>query len=207
MRSTHHRVFPEPLQHNGNPLEVAAPPQTGAHTRDGLLQPQLFGKMVADRGEARPHPFAVGIATHLFGGGLDGPDAALQRLRCEVSVQDDIVEHPAPECERVGTGKPPAPSECIRRNPGRETGWDTSPSGQPRELNDTNKYDAGQWTRVLIDATRSWEIDPRPEWGGRRFPPTDRLESELESKIAGRWEEYGIGIPYLDDDGREMLTL
>jgi 4-hydroxy-3-polyprenylbenzoate decarboxylase len=60
---------------------------------------------------------------------------------------------------------------------------------------------------VLIDATRSWEIDPRPEWGGRRFPPTDRLAPELESKIAGRWEEYGIGIPYLNDDGREMLTM
>ncbi|BCP11811.1 hypothetical protein MINTM020_39090 [Mycobacterium paraintracellulare] len=77
----------------------------------------------------------------------------------------------------------------------------------PPEKNDTNKYGAGQWTRVLIDATRSWEIEPRAEWGGRRFPPTDRLSPELESIIAGRWEEYGIGIPYLDDEGREMLTL
>ncbi|MFA1705841.1 UbiD family decarboxylase [Mycobacterium intracellulare] len=77
----------------------------------------------------------------------------------------------------------------------------------PPELNDTNKFGTGQWTRVLIDATRSWEVDPRPEWGGRRFPPTDRLSPELESRIASRWEEYGIGIPYLDDDGREMLTL
>jgi 3-polyprenyl-4-hydroxybenzoate decarboxylase len=77
----------------------------------------------------------------------------------------------------------------------------------PPELNDTNKYGTGQWTRVLIDATRSWEVDPRPEWGGRRFPPTDRLAPELEHKIASRWQEYGIGIPYLDNDGREMLTL
>jgi hypothetical protein len=29
----------------------------------------------------------------------------------------------------------------------------------------------------------------------------------LESKIAGRWDEYGIGIPYLDDERRELLTL
>ena len=77
----------------------------------------------------------------------------------------------------------------------------------PPNLNDGNKYGAGQWTRVLIDATRNWEIDPRPEWGGRRFPPTDRLEPELESKIASRWKDYEIGIPYLDDAGREKLTL
>jgi UbiD family decarboxylase len=77
----------------------------------------------------------------------------------------------------------------------------------PPEMNDTNKYGAGQWTRVLIDATRSWEVAPREEWGGRRYPPTDRLAPELESKIASRWDEYRIGIPYLDDDGRERLTL
>ena len=36
---------------------------------------------------------------------------------------------------------------------------------------------------------------------------TDRISPELESKIADRWEEYGIGIPYLDDERRELLTL
>lgn len=77
----------------------------------------------------------------------------------------------------------------------------------PPELNDGAKYGTGQWTRVLIDATRSWEIDPRPEWGGRRFPPTDRIAPALEAQIASRWEEYGIGVPYLDDKGRERLTL
>jgi 4-hydroxy-3-polyprenylbenzoate decarboxylase len=77
----------------------------------------------------------------------------------------------------------------------------------PPELNNGAKYGTGQWTRMLVDATRSWEIDPRPEWGGRRFPPTDRLESELEARVADRWAEYGIGVPYLDDAGRERLTL
>lgn len=77
----------------------------------------------------------------------------------------------------------------------------------PPERNDTNKYGSGEWTRMLIDATRSWDIDPRPAWGGRRFPPTDRLAPELEARIAARWQEYGIGIPYLDDAGRERLTL
>lgn len=85
-------------------------------------------------------------------------------------------------------------------------GSSLDPSTSP-ERNDTNKYGTGEWTWVLIDATRSWDIDPRPTWGGRRFPPTDRLAADLEARIAARREEYGIGIPYPDDDGRERLTL
>ena len=77
----------------------------------------------------------------------------------------------------------------------------------PPELNDGNKYGTGQWTRMLIDATRNWEIAAQPQWGGRRFPPTDTIEAELELRIASRWQEYGIGVPYLDNQGRERLTL
>ncbi|MCV7401693.1 UbiD family decarboxylase [Mycobacterium fragae] len=77
----------------------------------------------------------------------------------------------------------------------------------PPEKNNTTKYGAGEWTRVLIDATRTWEFGQRPEWGGRHFPPIDRVDPELESRVAARWEEYGIGIPYLDAEGREMLTM
>ena len=57
----------------------------------------------------------------------------------------------------------------------------------PPEKNDTNKYGAGQWTRVLIDATRSWEVEPRAEWGGAATrPPTGSLLSwSLKSQAAG----------------------
>ncbi len=77
----------------------------------------------------------------------------------------------------------------------------------PPEKNDSARFGAGEWTRVLTDATRSWEFDPRPEWGGRHYPPIDTVEPELEAKIAARWQEYGIGIPYLDDVRRELLTM
>ena len=77
----------------------------------------------------------------------------------------------------------------------------------PPEKNDAAKYGAGEWTRVLFDATRSWEFEPRPEWGGRHFPPIDKVDPALEARIAARWEEYGIGIPYLDDERRELLTM
>lgn len=77
----------------------------------------------------------------------------------------------------------------------------------PPEKNDSGRFGAGEWTRVLIDATRSWEFDPRPEWSGRHYPPIDKVDPALEAKIAARWQEYGIGIPYLDDARRELLTM
>jgi hypothetical protein len=33
------------------------------------------------------------------------------------------------------------------------------------------------------------------------------MDPELERKIAARWDEYGIGSDYLDDEMRERLTL
>jgi 3-polyprenyl-4-hydroxybenzoate decarboxylase len=77
----------------------------------------------------------------------------------------------------------------------------------PPEKADMARYGSGQWTRVLIDATRSWEFEARPEWGGRHYPPVNTISPELENRIATRWQEYGIGIPYLDDTRRHLLTM
>jgi 4-hydroxy-3-polyprenylbenzoate decarboxylase len=79
------------------------------------------------------------------------------------------------------------------------------PSTPPEEA-DPLKYGTGKWTRVLIDATRSWELEPREEYGGRRYPPINKLDPELEERIRERWDELGIGVPYLDDAQRELLT-
>lgn len=80
------------------------------------------------------------------------------------------------------------------------------PSTRP-ELRNPRIYGSGKWTRVLIDATRNWEFEPNPEYEGRRFPPISRMPVELERRIASRWSELGIGVPYLDDHKRELLTL
>ena len=80
------------------------------------------------------------------------------------------------------------------------------PSTPPEKANPA-KYGTGEWTRVLIDATRSWELERRPEYGNRRYPPINKLDPELEAKLKARWHEYGIGIRYLDDEQREMLTM
>ena len=75
------------------------------------------------------------------------------------------------------------------------------------DVPDMPRFRTGKWTRVLVDATRNWELAENADWNGRSFPPVGRLETELEEKIHSRWEEYGIGIPYLDENRREQLTL
>lgn len=76
----------------------------------------------------------------------------------------------------------------------------------PRAQANALKYGTGKWTRVLIDATRNWEFEPNPAWGNRRYPPINKIPVELERKIRARWKEYGIGIDYLSDEQRELLT-
>ena len=75
------------------------------------------------------------------------------------------------------------------------------------EYANIRKYGTARWTRVLIDATRNWTFEPNPDWDGRRMSPIASMDPELERKIASRWDEYGIGPDYLDDDMRERLTL
>ncbi len=76
----------------------------------------------------------------------------------------------------------------------------------PRSQANPQKYGTGCWTRLLIDATRNWEFEPNPDWGGRRYPPVNTLPVPLEERIHSRWSEYGIGIDYLSEDKRELLT-
>ena len=59
--------------------------------------------MVADGGETRPHPHAVGVTPGLFSGLLHGAHTTRHRLRCEVGVQDDIVEQPTTKPQGIGT--------------------------------------------------------------------------------------------------------
>lgn len=80
------------------------------------------------------------------------------------------------------------------------------PSTLPADR-DVLKYGTGKWHRVLIDATRSWEHEPNPQFGGRRYPPLNTLDPTLEEKIKRRWQEYGIGIDYLNEERREQLTM
>ncbi len=58
----------------------------------------------------------------------------------------------------------------------------------------------GYWDRVLIDATRPFDWEPRGIWGSdgvnkgtpQKFPPTTRPRQGLVDLINSRWEDYGI---------------
>ncbi len=76
----------------------------------------------------------------------------------------------------------------------------------PRAQANAQKYGTGKWTRVLIDATRNWEFEPNPAWGNRRYPPINKIPVGLERRIRDRWKEYGLGIDYLSEEQRELLT-
>ncbi|NKB38772.1 MAG: UbiD family decarboxylase [Gammaproteobacteria bacterium] len=71
---------------------------------------------------------------------------------------------------------------------------------------DMPRFRTGKWTRVLVDATRNWDLAKNDDWGGKSFPPVGNLEKELEQKIHDRWQEYDIGIDYLDEKKREYLV-
>ena len=57
------------------------------------------------------------------------------------------------------------------------------------------KYGMGKWSRVLVDATINWELEPQEQFGGKRFPmlATD-VHPEDERKVSERWGEYGIKL-------------
>jgi 4-hydroxy-3-polyprenylbenzoate decarboxylase len=62
----------------------------------------------------------------------------------------------------------------------------------PLEDRDVARLGTGLWNRVLVDATRSWKFERRPEWGGERFPPTVHPAPEDEARVRARWREYGL---------------
>ncbi|MBI4457104.1 MAG: UbiD family decarboxylase [Acidobacteria bacterium] len=79
----------------------------------------------------------------------------------------------------------------------------------PLEERDLGKYGTGKWARVLIDATRNWDLGFRPFWNNQVFPPVVVLSREDEDLVRRRWDEYGLGdiqyIPRMKIDTDEDL--
>jgi UbiD family decarboxylase len=63
----------------------------------------------------------------------------------------------------------------------------------PLAQRDPIKYGQGKWTRMFIDATVNWDLEPEERYGGRREPPlcTETLP-EMAEQITRRWQEYGL---------------
>src|SRR5256886_655520 len=72
-----------------------------------------------------------------------------------------------------------------------------SPIDPSTPLEDRNvaQLGTGLWNRVLIDATRSWRFERRPEGGGGRVPPTPRPAPRGQGRARGRPGGLGLGDP------------
>lgn len=58
---------------------------------------------------------------------------------------------------------------------------------------DVVKYGGGKWTRLFIDATVNWDLEPEEQYGGRREPPLcTEIDSKTAELISRRWQEYGF---------------
>jgi len=64
----------------------------------------------------------------------------------------------------------------------------------PLPQRDARKYGGvGKWTRVLIDATVNWELEPEEQYGGKREPPLcTEVPPATAAMVDARWEEYGF---------------
>ena len=123
------------------------------------------------------------VAAALWGSG-----AALYRYKHVIVVDDDIDISDYEQIDwaiayRVNAGK-----DDIVVFPG-SFGSPIDPS-TPLEERDVARLGSGIWNRVLVDATRTWMYEPRPEWGGR-FPPTVEPAPVDEALVDRRWSEYG----------------
>lgn len=63
----------------------------------------------------------------------------------------------------------------------------------PLNKRNIEKYGQGTWTRILIDATVDWNLEPQEQYEGKRFPPlASDIYPETEKLVKKRWKEYGL---------------
>ena len=55
------------------------------------------------------------------------------------------------------------------------------------------RFGQGKWSRVLVDATMDWELEPEDQFGGNIYPELCTvIPPHEEALIDKRWKEYGI---------------
>ena len=125
------------------------------------------------------------IAAALWGSG-----AAQYRYKNVIVVEEDIDVSSYEQLDWAFAYRVNAGNEGLVVFPGIFG----SPIDPSTPLEDRNVADLGTglWNRVLIDATRSWKLQRRAEWGNERFPPTVRPLPEDEARVRERWSEYGL---------------
>ena len=105
---------------------------------------------------------------------------------------------------RSRSGSTPAWAQLLTFGPTFGSVLDPS---TPRASGQPAKYGTGKWTRVLIDATRNWEFEPKPGLGQPPLSADQHRDRRARRENQIALAEYGIGMDYLDDEQREMLTM
>jgi 4-hydroxy-3-polyprenylbenzoate decarboxylase len=89
---------------------------------------------------------------------------------------------------------------CYRVNAGlgdvsffAGTGGSMLDPSVPLEERNSVKYGHGSWTRMLIDATINWQLQPQEQYGGNRYPAVGTTVSPaMTERLTTRWREYGF---------------
>lgn len=117
-------------------------------------------------------------------------NAALYRYKTVIVVDDDVdpTDYEAIDWAIAYRVRPGTDDTVVF--PG-SFGSPLDPS-TPLEMRSVPKLGAGLWNRLLIDATRTWRFDPRPEWQNRNFPPTVANTPEERQRVLDRWDTYGF---------------
>ena len=122
---------------------------------------------------------------------LWGSSAAQYRYKNVTVVEEDIDPASYEQVDWAFAHRVNAGEDGLVVFPGI-FGSPIDPSTPPADR-DVARLGTGLWNRVLIDATRSWKLERRAEWGGERFPPTVRPAAEDEARVRARWDELGLG--------------
>ena len=108
-----------------------------------------------------------------------------------IVVDDDIDIHDPEAVSWAISSRANPAMDAITLYPG--THGSVLDASVPLKRKDPRKYGQGSWTRVLIDATVNWELEPEEQFDGKREPPlTTMLPKEQEELIGRRWKEYGF---------------
>jgi 4-hydroxy-3-polyprenylbenzoate decarboxylase len=70
-------------------------------------------------------------------------------------------------------------------------GLGLDPSVRKRDRNPA-LFGTGKWHRMLIDATVNLDLDPDPDYGGERYPPTVWPKDDDVAAAERRWTELGL---------------
>lgn len=128
------------------------------------------------------------VAAALFG----IPDIALHHAKNLIIVDKDVDIFDEEAMEWALAYRTNAEMGAVQLFPG--TVGSTLDPSVPLAQRDNIKYGAGKWTRLVIDATVNWNLEPEEQYGGRREPPLCTVSPpEIADVVRRRWREYGFG--------------